>query len=108
MKYSIKGLQELNEKYKLIIISMATEFPESLTDKQYWLHENYPFIKWQQIVFCGDKSLIPADIMIDDHLKNLDAFQGETIMFTQPHNILTANSRHMRVNSWTEIERLLL
>jgi 5'(3')-deoxyribonucleotidase len=25
--------------------------------------------------------------MIDDHFKNLDNFDGETIMFIQPHNI---------------------
>jgi 5'(3')-deoxyribonucleotidase len=46
--------------------------------------------------------------MIDDHIKNLDNFQGETIMFTQPHNILISNTRHTRVNSWAEIEKLLL
>jgi 5'-nucleotidase len=108
MPGSQKGLKLLNEKYDVTVVSMATEFPISLTDKQLWLHDNFPFINWKQIVFCGDKSLIRADIMIDDHLKNLDNFEGETILFTQPHNITEIASRHKRVCSWDEIEKILL
>ena len=106
MPGSREGLKRLNDNYMVIVVSMATEFPNSLTDKQLWLHDNFPFISWQQIVFCGSKSLIRADIMIDDHLKNLDNFDGETIMFTQPHNML-AITRHRRVNSWKDIEKVL-
>ena len=108
MKGSVDGLKKLNSVYEVVVISMATEFPQSLTDKQLWMHDNYPFISWKQLVFCGDKSLIRADIMIDDHPKNLDNFTGKTIMFTQPHNIFINNSKHTRVSSWIEIERLLL
>ncbi|NMC41955.1 MAG: 5'(3')-deoxyribonucleotidase [Bacteroidales bacterium] len=107
MPGSIESVRKLNEKYHVVIISLATEFPTSLTDKQYWLHEHFPFITWRQIVFCGDKSLVKADILIDDHPKNLDTFEGETIMFTQPHN-LYLTTRHRRADSWSEIERLLL
>jgi 5'(3')-deoxyribonucleotidase len=108
MEGSQKVLQKLNEKYNIIIVSLATEFPYSLTDKQLWLNEHFPFISWKQVVLCGNKHLVKADIMIDDHLKNLDNFDGETIMFSQPHNLLVKNSRHRRVNSWTEIEDLFL
>lgn len=107
MAGSQQGLKKLNEYYDIIVISMATEFPVSLTDKQLWLNEHFPFITWKQIVFCGSKSLIQADIMIDDHLKNLDNFKGETIMYTQPHNMNITNQSHRRVHSWTEIENLL-
>ena len=101
-------LKRLNYHYGIIIVSLATEFPYCLTDKQLWLHDNFPFISWKQIVFCGDKNIIESEIMIDDHLKNLDHFKGETIMFTQPPNMLQKNSRHTRVSSWAEIEKLLL
>ena len=46
--------------------------------------------------------------MIDDHFKNLDPFQGETILFNQPHNQLIDAGKHTRVFSWQEIEELLL
>jgi len=108
MPGSQRVMKLLNQKYEVIVVSMATEFPESLTDKQLWLHDNFPFISWRQSVFCGNKSLINADIMIDDHFKNLDNFDGETIMFIQPHNINSSSHNHKTVCSWEEIEKLLL
>jgi 5'(3')-deoxyribonucleotidase len=108
MADSQRVLKLLNDAYEIIIISMATEFPVSLTDKQLWMNENFPFISWKQVVFCGNKSLIPADLMIDDHFKNLDNFKGETIMYIQPHNINASDHLHKTVSSWAEIEKLLL
>ena len=46
--------------------------------------------------------------MIDDHFKNLDTFQGQTILFTQPHNVGKPTDNHKRVNNWKEIETILL
>lgn len=108
MKGSVEGLKKLNFLFDVVVISMATEFPQSLTDKQLWMYDHFPFITWKQLVFCGNKSLIKGDIMIDDHPKNLDNFNGETIIFTQPHNIFLNNTRHKRVSSWQEIESLLI
>ncbi len=108
MAGSYNILKSLNAKYDVIVISMATEFPLCLTDKQLWLMEYYPFIGWQQMVFCGNKSLLKADIMIDDHLKNLDEFEGKTIMFNQPHNLFEKDVRHRRVDIWPEIGKILL
>src|SRR3990170_3722108 len=109
----IKDSQEivarLNEKYEVFIVSAATEFPKSLTEKQAWLNEFFPFITWHQIVFCGHKQIVQADIMIDDHFKNLNNFTGPlSILFTQPHNAYADNGRHKRVNSWQEIAQMLL
>ena len=102
-------MKQLNEKYDVYIVSAATEFPLSLTEKQEWLNEYFPFITWQQMVFCGSKDIIQADIMIDDHFKNLNGFNGKlSILYTQPHNIYADNGRHTRVHNWQDIERLLL
>lgn len=109
----IAGSQEvvkaLNKAYDLYIVSAATEFPLSLAEKQSWLNEHFPFITWQQMVFCGSKQVIRADIMIDDHFKNLDFFTGDTsILFTQPHNMHAPDGRHRRVHSWQDIAGMLL
>jgi 5'-nucleotidase len=108
----IKDSQEilalLNEQYEIFIVSSATEFPQSLSEKQAWLTEYFPFISWRQMVFCGSKTIVNADIMIDDHLKNLDHFTGTTILFTQPHNQDHITNQHQRVGSWLEIAELLL
>jgi 5'-nucleotidase len=105
---SQRVMKKMNDRYDIVVVSMATEFPASLIDKQSWLEEHFPFISWKQLVLCGNKSLIKADIMIDDHFKNLDNFEGETILFTQPHNMNAGVIRHRRVFSWKEIENLLL
>lgn len=108
MENSRHILERLNNHFKIFIVSGAMEFPNSLTEKQSWLNEHFPFISWQQMVFCGSKEIIKADIMIDDHFKNLDYFSGETYLFTQPHNKHAHSGRHRRVETWLEIERLLI
>ena len=107
MEGSINALQKLNDKYEMFIVSAAMEFPNSLTEKLEWLNEHFPFITWQQIVFCGSKKIVQGDIMIDDHYKNLDHFKGETILFTQPHNEGHDDRGHTRVKNWEEIIKLL-
>ncbi|WP_158826343.1 5' nucleotidase, NT5C type [Mucilaginibacter lacusdianchii] len=108
MQGSQDVLKRLNEKYEVFIVSSATEFPQSLPEKQSWLGQHFPFITWQQMVFCGSKHIISADIMIDDQFRNLDSFKGQTLLFTQPHNINNREHQHTRVDSWQDIERLLL
>ena len=105
---SIPALLRLNDQYELFIVSAATEFPQSMEEKYHWLDEHFPFISWQQMVFCGLKSVVKGDIMIDDHFRNLDNFEGRTILFTQPHNYGQDNKTHTRVSSWQEILDLLL
>lgn len=100
-------LEQLNQQYEIFIVSAAMEFPSSLGDKREWLNEHFPFIHWRQIAFCGSKEIVKADIMIDDHLKNLDKFEGDTFLFSQPHN-RRLQTKHRRVNSWEEIAELLL
>lgn len=107
MKGSVEGLKMLNEKYKVLIVSSATEFPYSLEDKLFWLNEHFPFITWQQMIFCGKKDSIKGDIMLDNHPKNLDYFDGETILFSQPHNVNVENRKHKRVNDWKEVISIL-
>lgn len=108
MEDSQKILSELNNRYEIFIVSAATEFPQSLFEKYEWLAEHFPFISWQQMVFCGSKKIVDADIMIDDHFKNLDLFKGHTLLFSQPHNYMQHAGRHTRVDSWQQIASILL
>jgi 5'(3')-deoxyribonucleotidase len=108
MPGSKEVMEELNKNYEVFIVSAATEFPQCLTEKQAWLNEHFPFIGWQQMVFCGIKTIIKADIMIDDNFRNLDPFEGKTILFNQPHTQLVNPGRHTRVFSWYDVEDLLL
>jgi len=108
MEGSVAVMKDLNKKYELFVVSAAMEFPLSLPEKHEWLAEHFSFISWTQIVFCGTKTVIRGDIMIDDHYKNLDFFDGQTILFTQPHNVGSDNKTHTRVDSWREVSQMLL
>ncbi len=105
MTGAIEAVKKLMETYEIYIVSAAMEFPQSLPEKLEWLHEHFPFIDWRHIIFCGDKSIINTDYMIDDHIKNLDFFKGTTIMFHAFHNV--NYNHHQRVNNWNEVLHLL-
>jgi len=82
------------------------EFPNSLKEKHIWLEKNFPYILWKNMILCGDKSILKGDILIDDHLKNLSVFDGQTILFDAIHNRKTEG--HQRVKSWKEVADILL
>lgn len=107
MPDSIGGLKFLNDRYKVLIVSSATEFPNSLIEKHEWLNEHYPFITWEQMIFCGRKDSIMGDMMIDDHPKNLSAFNGKRFLFTQPHNVYIQDDSYQRVSCWKDILNIL-
>ena len=96
-----EAVLELMKNFDVYIVSAAMEFPQSLSEKYDWLHEHFPFIKWTNIIFCGDKSIIGTDYMIDDHVRNLDSYKGTAILFTAGHN--SSINRHTRINNWKEV-----
>jgi 5'-nucleotidase len=106
MPDAVEVIKALNEKYDVFIVSAATEFPNSLKEKMIWLAEHFPFINWKNIVLCGDKSIISADYLIDDHPKNLKTFLGKSLMFDAIHNQTVTD--YQRVMSWKEIATILL
>jgi len=99
-------MEKLNQKYEVFIVSAAVEFPLSLHEKLKWLNEHFPFLTWKQIVFCGSKSVVHGDFMIDDLVHNLERFNGEKFIFTAPHNIHLNHFR--RLNNWAEVAEALL
>jgi 5'-nucleotidase len=98
---SVDALKTMMKDFDLFIVSAAMEYPLSLFEKKQWLEEHFPFISWKNIVFCGDKSIIHTDYLIDDHLKNLDYFSGIPLLFTASHNVHVRH--HHRLNNWSEI-----
>ncbi|MBW8686271.1 5' nucleotidase, NT5C type [Chitinophaga rhizophila] len=106
IKDSQEVIRALQDKYEVFIVSAAMEFTPSLPEKVDWLAEHFPFISWQNIVFCGSKTIIQADYMIDDHVKNLQPFKGQGLMFTAPHNVNVTDFK--RVDTWQDVAGLLL
>ena len=101
MEGSQKVVKWLCEHYDVFAVTAATEFRNSLRDKLDWLDLHFPFIGWQRLVLCGDKRIIQADYMIDDHAWNLEGFQGKGLLFTASHNV--DEQRYTRADTWGEV-----
>jgi 5'(3')-deoxyribonucleotidase len=99
-------LAALQARYDVFIASAAMEVPSSFNPKFRWLQRHFPFIRHTHIVFCGDKSILRADYLIDDNPRQLELFTGTGILYDAPHN---ANiTGYTRVRNWLEIESLFL
>ncbi|WP_233531478.1 5' nucleotidase, NT5C type [Paenibacillus alkalitolerans] len=106
MEHSQDVIRELSEHYEIYIATAAMEVPASFSAKYEWLREHFPFLSDMRFVFCGEKSVINADYLIDDNVKQLRRFRGQGILYTAPHNIY--ESEHIRVNNWLEVRELFL
>lgn len=93
-------------EYEIFIVTAAMEFPSSLAPKYKWLKKHFPFLDEKNFVFCGDKSIIRADFLIDDTVSNFDNFHGKGLLFTAPHNLNITDK--IRMNSWKDIEDYFL
>lgn len=108
MPHAQRVLHRLQAQYDVFIATAAMEVPSSFTSKFLWLAEHFPFIPTSHIVFCGDKSILRADFLIDDNPRQLSLFRGQGILYTSPSNISLPNTAFRRVNTWLDIETLFL
>ena len=99
-------IRELGEHYEIFIATAAMEFPTSFVAKFEWLQEHFSFVSPLNIVFCGDKSILAADYLIDDHARHFKNFRGEGILYSAPHN--AAETGYRRVDSWQDVRALFL
>lgn len=106
IKDSQEVIQKLSVHYEIYIVTAAMEFPASLAPKYQWLKQHFSFLNDKNFVFCGDKSIIHADYLIDDTPSNVDAFTGQGILFTAPHN--RDITGYTRLNNWQEVEGYFL
>lgn len=52
----------------------------------------------RDFIACTDKSLIGADVLLDDHILNVEAYQRHAILLTVPHNSEEKCSRPRAAN----------
>ena len=99
-------LERLSGHFEIFIATAAMEVPTSFSAKFTWLARHFPFIQPSHIVFCGDKSVLRTDFLIDDNPRQLRRFEGEGILYTSPTNRHVTGFR--RVNNWLDVEKLFL
>lgn len=101
MPGSREVLRDLTGRFEVFIATQAMTVPNSLGPKYRWLQRHFPFIPPTHYVFCGNKSILRADYLVDDLPRNLRLFEGHGVLFTAPHNLATTG--FTRVNSWAEV-----
>ena len=101
MPDSQQVLKKLSTRFEIFIATQAMAVPNSLGPKYRWLQRHFSFIPPTHYVFCGNKSILRADYLIDDMPRNLQHFEGQGILFTAPHN-LTATG-FVRVDNWQQV-----
>ncbi len=94
-------LKHLSSRFEIFIATQAMTVPNSLGPKYRWRQRHFPFIPPTHYVFCGNKSILRADYLIDDLPRNLQRFEGKGLLYTAPHN-LTATG-YTRVKDWAEV-----
>ena len=101
MPGSQEVLKDLAERFEIFVATQAMTVPNSLGPKYRWLQRHFPFIPPTNYVFCGNKSILRAEFLIDDLPRNLERFEGLGLLYTAPHN-LTAGG-FTRVNNWPDV-----
>jgi len=96
-------MEQLRECYEVFIATAAMEFPSSFNEKYLWIKDHFPSFPDSHIGFCGDKSVISTDFLIDDSPRHFDRFSGRGFLFTAPHN--RAETRYPRLNDWEDVRR---
>ena len=96
-------LKELARRFEIFIATQAMAVPSSLGPKYRWLQRHFSFVPPTHYVFCGDKSILRADYLIDDQPRNLERFAGQGLLYSAPHNL--GMTGFTRVEDWLDVER---
>ena len=81
---SQRVLEQLSTRFEIFIATQAMVVPNSLGPKYRWLQRHFSFIPPTHYVFCGTKSILRADYLIDDQPRNLIRFEGQGLLYSAP------------------------
>lgn len=101
MPDAVAVLRDLARRFEVFIATQAMSVPNSFGPKYRWLQRHFDFLPPTHYVFCGDKSILRADYLIDDMPRNLLRFEGTGLLYSAPHNL--AAEGFTRVANWREV-----
>ena len=81
------AVSRLMETHEVFVATAAMEYPASCAHKVAWMERHFPQVPASNLVFCGDKSILRADVLIDDHARHFDGFSGAGLLFHALHNV---------------------
>jgi len=99
---ALEVMDRLCRNHRVYIASAATEFPGSFREKMDWIARHLPQIPTPRIVFCGEKSILDVDYLVDDTPAHFEGMRGAGLLFDAPHN--RVERRYHRVHGWDTLE----
>lgn len=96
---SLEGIKVLREMgHRIVFVTWAME--HAMGAKYRWLKNNDYLDSPSNYIECKDKSLIRADIMLDDNYNYVKGFSGKAVLFRKPWNI--KYEWGMAVDNWND------
>jgi 5'-nucleotidase len=96
-------VEKLCAQHEVFITTAAMDFPKSCYAKFEWLQRHFSCLPRSRYVFCGDKSIIHADYLIDDSARHFEHFRGTGLLFESPSNL--QENRYERMRSWADVAK---
>ena len=94
-------VRALSNHFEIFITTAAMDYPASCAAKYAWLQRHLDFLPRDHYVFCGDKSIVQADFLIDDSARHFRRFVGQGILFDAPHNANVEG--FVRLHDWRAV-----
>ena len=107
MADAVRVLERIAGDHEVFVASAAMEVPRSFNAKFRWLQRHFPFLAPSHYVFCGTKSILNADYLIDDNPRQLRSFGGKGLLYTATHNrtVDAEANGWKRMADWLAVEQ---
>lgn len=102
---AVPAMKALVARHEVFVATAAMEYPASCPHKLAWLAKHFPFVDPLNVVFCGDKSVLAVDVLIDDSPRHFETFAGAGVCFAALHNEGSRTAH--RLEHWDEADGLL-
>jgi 5'(3')-deoxyribonucleotidase len=105
MPGAAEALEEIVREHEVFIATAAMEYPASCPHKIAWMARHFPMVPLMNLVLCGNKSVIRADVLIDDSPRHFDGFEGIGVCFSALHN--RGQACDYRLEAWADAPDLM-
>lgn len=102
---AVEVIEQLSKDYDIYFASAAMEYPSSFSAKYEWLRKTFPFVSDMNFIFCGAKSFLNCDYLVDDSPRHIDVFSGKGFLFDAVHNV--HETGYERVKGWQDLKEKL-
>ena len=104
-EYTKPVVEEMYKKHDVYICTTPWhDYTECCSEKIMWVRKHLPFFDIDKMIFIKNKSMVRADLIIDDAPENLENMPFNKIIMDFPYN---RNIGGLRVFGWKEVYEMM-